>query len=331
MYSTQSVCRYWGDCNDANVDIHPNAIELCDGVDNNCDTTLDDPNTVSGVTGGFIPITPRLSGPTFVNPGNANRMKSIYFVMGLTMYRWDASGCDNLIQWRRKLDGASDYPILYSTQDNVVVNVSNLTFQNGYRAIILVGEDTELNVSILNFQNNIALDVQNGTSVSGGAIAIEEGTLNIAGSTFTGNEANFGGAITISGVSIDNTTFDGNIGRSITIAGEETGGQGGAINYQATSNASVFEITDSDFTGNSVIVASAIAMYALDGAQNPYSAVMTLDSVIIEDNVSFAHTGTSNGGTFLIVDSDLINNDSGEGGALMVNFSSEARCIKIQW
>ena len=115
-------------------------------------------------------------------------------------------------------------------------------------------------------------------------------------------------------MSIDNTTFDGDIGRSITIAGEETGGQGGAINYQATSNASVFEITDSDFTGNSAeIVASAIAMYALDGAQNPYSAVMTLDSVIIEDNVSFAHTLASNGGTFLIVDSDLINNDSGEG------------------
>ena len=41
-----------GDCNDSDGDIHPNAIELCDGVDNNCDTTLDDPNTVSGVTGG---------------------------------------------------------------------------------------------------------------------------------------------------------------------------------------------------------------------------------------------------------------------------------------
>lgn len=225
------------------------------------------------------------------------------------------------------LDGASDYPILYSTQDNVAIDVSNLTFQNGYRAIILVGEDTELDISNSNFQNNIALDVQNATSTSGGAIAIAEGTLNISGSTFTGNEANFGGAITISGgVSIENTTFDGNIGRSITINGEETGGQGGAINYQATSNASVFEITDSDFTDNSAeFVASAIAMYALDASQNSYSAVMTLDTVLVEDNVSFAHTVASNGGTFLIVDSDLINNDSGEGGALMVNFSSEAQ------
>ena len=124
------------------------------------------------------------------------------------------------------LDGASDYPILFSTQDNVAIDVANLTFQNGYRAIILVGEDTELDISNSTFHNNIALDVQNATSTSGGAIAVAEGTLNISGSTFTGNEANFGGAITISGgVSIDNTTFDGNIGRSITIAGEETGGR----------------------------------------------------------------------------------------------------------
>ena len=35
------------------------------------------------------------------------------------------------------LDGANN-TILYS-QDNVVVNVSDFTFQNGYRAIILVG------------------------------------------------------------------------------------------------------------------------------------------------------------------------------------------------
>ena len=168
--------------------------------------------------------------------------------------------------------------------------------------------------------------VQNGTSVSGGAIAIEDGVLNISGSSFTGNEANFGGAITITGgVTIDNTTFDGNIGRLITVGGSDTGGQGGAINWQAASNASVFEITDSDFLNNTAErVGSAIGMYALDASMNSYSAVMTLDTVLVDGNVSNAHTIASNGGTFLILDSDLTNNDSGEGGVVMVNYFSEA-------
>ena len=30
------------DCNDENVDIHRNAIELCDEIDNNCDSLIDD-------------------------------------------------------------------------------------------------------------------------------------------------------------------------------------------------------------------------------------------------------------------------------------------------
>ena len=37
LYSTDIVRDRWGDCNDANVDINPAAIEMCDGVDNNCD------------------------------------------------------------------------------------------------------------------------------------------------------------------------------------------------------------------------------------------------------------------------------------------------------
>ena len=34
------------DCDDRNPDIHPNAKEYCDGIDNNCDGVLDDDNAV---------------------------------------------------------------------------------------------------------------------------------------------------------------------------------------------------------------------------------------------------------------------------------------------
>ena len=36
------LCPRWGDCNDANADIHPGLEDPCDGVDNDCDQGIDE-------------------------------------------------------------------------------------------------------------------------------------------------------------------------------------------------------------------------------------------------------------------------------------------------
>ena len=46
-----------GDCDDSNIYIAPNALELCDGIDNNCNDTIDEGVTTTfyldGDTDGF--------------------------------------------------------------------------------------------------------------------------------------------------------------------------------------------------------------------------------------------------------------------------------------
>jgi hypothetical protein len=134
------------------------------------------------------------------------------------------------------IDGGGSYQIFKISAGPV--SVSGLKISGGKitgsgAAISETGGD--LTVTACEFANNSA-------TLKGGAIfAAAPAGLTVENSTFTGNSAEFGGAISTSaaGLAIANSTFSGNSASS----------QGGAVNYFPTAAGS---ITNNTFYGNSV-------------------------------------------------------------------------------
>jgi serine protease len=78
-----------GDCNDADSDVHPDALETCDGIDNNCDGITDEGCSTSGCTDNDGDGVCEEDGDC--NDNNAN----VYPGHQDTRGRWGRDGVDN--------------------------------------------------------------------------------------------------------------------------------------------------------------------------------------------------------------------------------------------
>lgn len=143
----------------------------------------------------------------------------------------------------------SNFSVFTVTKGVTGAALANLTIANGHTTSEGGGLNDNGSVSIMNcaFANNEALGyASGGDGNGGGAIFVNEnaGTLTIVGSTFTGNKAAPGGAMTISAgnVTISNSTFYGN---AIL-----TNVQGGGAIFVGDNGPPTVTITNSTFSGN---------------------------------------------------------------------------------
>jgi len=103
-----------GDCNDANGNIHPGTVEVCDGLDNNCNGLTD--NNEPGVLDTILPV------PTFANLPNITAQCSVTVT--------SPTANDNCAG---TLTATTVDPITYNTQGSFVIH---WTYDDGHGNIV---------------------------------------------------------------------------------------------------------------------------------------------------------------------------------------------------
>ena len=206
----------------------------------------------------------------------------------------------------------------YNNQD-LVTNIENCTFDDnkGLYGAGIWSWGTDFSIIDSTFTNNTAWGKGNMTpnNNNGGAINVYGATATgvISGSTFIGNEAQYGGAIDISendGILIKDSTFTNN---SATYGGAIVVSTAGAGSNNVT-------IVNSTFTDNSATVGGAI--------QNTEKLVVT-DSDFINNTASISSAISNSGSMTLTGDINVESDDENPISQTDLTFTELANAIAI--
>ena len=221
------------DCDDSDAQIHPDAEEICDGVDNDCDSStsedglasfIDRSGAVSDVTGSVSGTSANPAGYVVDTDGELAFCDGTFYVHLTVEADVDVSGVSGDAQ-AAILDGGGKGSVLEITTDGVEVGVGYLTLQNGFgNTSALVGDSAgggilcevsssaTLSVDDAIVRDNEAMvgggiwaygcavdvtatDFTDNRAVWGGALVPHEADLTLEGVTLEGNDADLGGAI----------------------------------------------------------------------------------------------------------------------------------------
>ncbi|MCB9761223.1 MAG: putative metal-binding motif-containing protein [Alphaproteobacteria bacterium] len=251
------------DCDDGDPDVYPGAVELCNGVDDDCDpnTTEDGVATAWDSSGNPQDITADVTGSSSAPAAiEVTGDATVRFCDGTFYVTIDVTADALIESWggasATTLDGAGGGAVIYSTADGVDITVRELTVTGGS------GMDTA------------ALSSGNG----GGGVACEaDGTTTLAleGVSLIDNEAESGGGLYAYGcdVTISDSDISGNVGNTAI---------GGLLIADGT-----HEITNTTVTYNE---SAAHSGGALVQGVNEYLE-LTMDEVEFSDNYAVEYVG----------------------------------------
>ncbi len=245
------------DCDDADIDVNPAATEVCNGVDDDCDTSTSESGMVSWVdsAGTLSDVTSSFSGGTSTSPVayTASSDGELLFCDDTfyTNITVEADVGIAGVTGTEVLDGGATGSVVTIATDALAVSIDDITLQNG---------DSD----------NIWLGVY---SAGGGVYCDGTSTLSMSSVELRENSAELGGGLLTSGcdVTITDSTFDTN----------ESSFGGGVLAYDAT-----VTLTDSTVTGNTAS-GSGGGLYAYD------SSIISLDDTVLEDNEAEYGGGTA--------------------------------------
>lgn len=259
------------------------------------DSTFSTPQVIA-LSGGSLNITDSLN---LTGPGTANL--TIDGAANFRHFKIDGTGTITvtmsgmtLFNGKTSTTATADRGGSILVQDEIV-NISNVVFQNnlaGARggAISLQAAPGVLNISNCSFLQNSTIN----SGISGGAINLPAGTLNLSNSILSGNSSTLrGGAIyqTAGTSNITGCTFDNSSGPNAANGGG--GGQICALN-------GIVNITNSTLA-NGTATGRGGAAYFFNG--NP---IVTISGCTIRDNT----TTTSSGGGLNILAGTMVVQDS---------------------
>jgi len=235
------------DCDDGSDLVHPGAVELCDGVDNDCDEVLDDDDTVSfeSAGGDWSDMTDEVTGTTQPDV-YLETDGTVWFCEGTYDAIWHVTTSDATLVGRygaaqTTLTGSDNDTVIWVTANDVTLGVEGLTLSHGEGGIaggaLYITGASDITVTGCTLAANNAdfggaaylddtggsLTIEDSTVTgntadeSGAGVYVEAGSLTVTDSTFSLNTASGadgegGGAIAVYGgtISIEDSTLDDN-------------------------------------------------------------------------------------------------------------------------
>jgi hypothetical protein len=352
------------DCDDGDGAVNPAASEVCDGVDNDCDSSTSEDGMVSFETAAGVvsDVSSTFTAGTSTTPATvaASTSGTYWFCDGTYYANIEASADVTFagVGSAGVLDGAGTDSVLNIATDSISVWVEDLTLQNGVGASASIdtwtggGNIACVGTSDL-YLSGVVL--QGGTAFVGGGLAVDTCNVDIDDSTITGNASDtsgagggifvFGGsAVTVSDSSIDNNeaTFGGgfylydagSVDLLDTLVSDNTADYGGGGSVQSVESSTVSEVTcegdtstTSGFTNNTASGDAGAIRLTATGGDYLFTAT-DCDFGTLADGTSNDSTGLLNAAAdwYFNVgdDADFICDSSGCGTETETSLASDS-------